>query len=293
MHICIIGIGGVGKAHALSAAKYLDENHTNNCVITLVDFQEQLEKHLCHATWVNSWGPIKDYYNVENEYGDEYININRFFLDGLEMEYIGDQLRKANADLYIIATPNKFHQSYVKELTSDGKKRKIICEKPAVGVDELIDIESFHDVHLGIEWLYHPKLEKIRDVKCINFVHGYPPEEAFWDPKHEVYDLGSHVIAIYQYLKGKTNLEFTIMPYKGRVRRIVTEDGVSLSFGYEKGVLTDTIMFNDESGLDWIPFEDGDLFYKQIKYVIEGGAPLLNEQQIFWADEALEHIYRK
>lgn len=280
MHICIIGIAGVGKAHALSAAKLIDEKGKGPVHITLVDYEKQLKENLGPMlhTWVNEWGPIRDTYSIVDNEGEQKISVQRV--------YVGQGQQLPDADLYVISTPNEYHLEYLLQL----KGKRVICEKPVIGKGQDIHLDQLINVYLGIEWLYHPKIKEVNQLKSISFVHGYPPEAAMWDSHHEVYDLGSHVISIYQHIKRRDLVYFNSIKKSGRVVTCVTDDGVLLEFGYKKGITTDTVIINDTLHLDWIPFNEGDLFYKQMDHIINGGAPLLSECQVFLGQEALKYI---
>ncbi len=293
MHICIIGVAGVGKAHALSAAKFLDAQVTGVAQITLVDYEQQLRENLgpyC-THWVNEWGPIKDSYCIGNEFGDEYIGVNRISVESLKDG--SKSITNMGVDLYIISTPNAYHAEYLSTLVLDNKTPvKILCEKPIVGANEEVDIRLLtRSVNLGIEWLLHPEIKNVKKLKSVEFIHGYPPEAAMWDVHHEVFDLGSHVISIYQYITGRDIVRFKSIDKSGRVVTCVTNDDIVLKFGYKKGVTTDTIVINGgKYELSWIPFNEGDLFYKQIEHIINNRPPMLDQYQISMGHEALTYI---
>jgi hypothetical protein len=282
MHICIIGIAGVGKAHALAAAKFLDGQKSGTGIITLVDYQDKLNNNLgpLQEVWTNSWGPISDSYCICDTREDQFITVNRVALENMT------DINSIGADLYIISTPNEYHEIYLHSI----KSGKILCEKPLVAHNQIPEWGVLDTVHLGIEWLFHPDVEKVRRVKSISFVHGFPPDAAFWDTTHEVFDLGSHVISIYQYLSGIDMVYFKSISRSGRVVTCITDDGTELQFGYKKGVTTDSIIINGDLVLEWIPFESGDLFYKQIEYIMSNKPSLLNTSQIYIGHSTLQHI---
>jgi predicted dehydrogenase len=286
-HICIIGVGGVGKAHALAAVKYLQDK--DNARITLIDKREVLEKHFrpTLAFWQNSWGPISDSVPVPDS-----ICVRRIAIDNPRC--VADILAKMNADLYIIATPNEFHEPYLHLL--EGKN--VLCEKPLVSYEQKFPTVT-GSTHLGIEWLYHPAAGPLptgaRYLKSIEFVHAYPPAPAMWDSKYEIYDLGIHVISLYQYMTGTEHVRFRNQSQTGRVTTVdlINDFDTKLIFGYDKNAVGDSIVLNGSIRLNWVPFDDdgGDLFYRQISHIMRGQPPLLTVGQIYCGSVMLEELY--
>jgi hypothetical protein len=174
--------------------------------------------------------------------------------------------------------------------------KTIICEKPLVGSGESIpDYVELDKVHLGIEWLYHPKLTVIGKTKYIKFVHAYPPASFNEDKLHYIYDLGSHVISIFQHHSGCKDLRNSLISKEFIANEKVNTSWLNLKnyaylhFGYDLDEPGDTVHINNVA-LDWIPFDNKDLFYIQLKYVIEGGKPLLTPDQIRDGDLFLKQL---
>lgn len=273
-NICIIGVGGVGKAHALSAAKFL----TNECdggSITLVDNKNESLKPFLAPIWENSWGPIRDVVDINDSNIKLFLRKNstsRVFLPA--------------ADLFIIATPNSTHVQYLNLL----KNKNVICEKPIVGAGEKLP-ELWNLVHYGIEWVYHPTIMgwKNNRIKKIQFVHGWAPPAATPENKWQIYDLGSHVVAIVDLVNGISDSSVhDVKTYKQ-----ITEwkcDGVHYVVGYDKYVKTDTIIINDSIEIAWVPFEEQDLFYRQIQWALSGHPPVFNEADIMIQTSILERV---
>lgn len=283
-HICIIGAGGVGKAHALAAVRYLT-GHKENATITLVDTSAVLDRHYHPfiANWQNAWGPISDNIRVPDD-----IHVNRISIDA--HGYKERELAELDADLYIIATPNEYHVDYMSLL--QGKT--VLCEKPLVAYGQRLPIIT-PTTHLGIEWLYHSQIKLLcgEIMNKIEFVHAYPPEPAMWDSKYEIYDLGSHVISIYQYITGIEDVRFGTMTQEGRVTTldVLDDHKTKLIFGYDRKAVGDSIIINGHIKVDWIPFEQDDLFYRQIAYIMRGHPPKLDAGKIYCGTQILEALY--
>jgi predicted dehydrogenase len=282
-HICIIGAGGVGKAHALAAAKYLER--VEGATITLVDTKDVLDQHFHPfiTNWHNSWGPIKDSITVSPT-----IKVKRIFID--QIDYSPQEVFDLNADLYIIATPNATHYDYLTLL----KGKVVLCEKPLVAYGQGIPTIT-STTHLGIEWLYHSQIKLLcgEFLSRIEFVHAFPPEAAMWDTNHEIYDLGSHVISIYQYITGYDRIEYGQATQDGRVTtvNILDDHKTELIFGYDRNAVGDSILINGHIKVDWIPFDQGDLFYRQIAYIMVGHPPKLDAGKIYEGTQMLEVLY--
>lgn len=250
--ICIIGCGGVGKAHALSAAKYLIDNHNGEGTIHLVDVANTALEPFLSNIWENSWGPIKDTIDISNTKIQTTLN------------HIVDHGMPYKADLFIIATPDHTHADYLNTIDRDSI---VICEKPLVTYGDPIPKIS-DNVHYGIEWCYHPALLNVHRIKKIQFVHGWPPPAATKENKWQVYDLGSHLLGLVMSINGELGEVKNVKTYQQ-----ITEwdiGGVQCICGYDKYVNTDKIIINDSVELDWIPFNSGDLFYLQIQWALFG-----------------------
>lgn len=295
--ICIIGAGGVGKAHAIAALKWFHEQSNDVGILYLVDFKDVLERKYNAKEVTNSWGPIKDVYMIP-----ENAKVVEIFIDNKSNNEICSELRSLCADCYIIATPTPFHFQYLNALRGNT----IICEKPIVHPN---DIDVFHNLlytfspsewahlHLGIEWLYHPKLKNINNITKIDFTHGYVPEAAAWDIKYHIHDLGSHVVHLYQHLTGENIIPIesvqTILDENERVTNLVTDEGVLLRFGYVRWKEEDFISISHKHILDWIPMMAGDLFYLQLKHVMETNVPLLSLSKIIAGNNLITDIYKR
>ena len=259
----IFGIGGVGAAHALSLVKWCYD-HKKKLNLTMVDLSRNvINRFSDQKVWTNSWGCIND--SIE-------IDSNR-----MNVRYIhaGDSFCIKTQNIAIIATPTPTHEYYRSKLDS---LTPTIIEKPICEVGKEWK-QLRHNEHYGIEWLYHPNLENVADLKykgCY-FVHGWKPLGA--GRGYEIGDLGSHVLSVLGYLGINVGND-----HLGPVNNFYSESVSSTSFmidkilcqiGYNKAMKDDTLFVGDQK-LDWIPFEDNDLFYRQIDHVLSGKQPLID-----------------
>ncbi len=253
INICIIGAGGVGKAHAISAAKYIDNTSINGGRITIVDPDDDVLKMYMEPTWYNCWGPIHDEYNIPH-------NIEVVLSKKLETWNLSD-------DLYIISSPNSTHREYVEIL----KNRLVIVEKPFVS--DINSIPWGDRVHYGIEWVHHPIIQRLKEKKIedrrVTFIHGFPPNQYELGNNYHIQDLGTHVISILQYLgvELKPNPLILFQETDSSITTTIHMGSVRLKFGYDR-FIPDDLLYVDGRRIEWIPYLGNDLFYRQIQYVL-------------------------
>ena len=298
--VCIIGAGGVGKAHALAAVKVLStwvEDRVRKHIY-LVDSDERVAEKYSTRVWSNSWGPINDEIIVPN---------------GITWSFHHpDELNQIEANLFIIATPSEWHRHYLLRL-SNRPGQAILCEKPLL--DELDDpherlaiLNIFEniDLHIGIEWMYHPDwwhqtIEEMHKIKTIEFCHAWAP--AYTRDRSQVFDLGSHCLGLLLDAYGaNTQYRIDSVTHTGNVTDVfitpVNHNQVHLRFGYDPKINPneDCVKINGKK-MNWIPFSQGDLFYLQLCYIMgvnegdEFSYPMFTKGDLMKMDNVLREIH--
>ena len=176
MRVAIVGIGGVGMAHAIACEKVGAQ------VVAVLDSNPETERFLTARTWVNAWGGHREAISPKSK--------PKFTTDIVEF-------KKINADLLILATPTRTHVNLLCRLGQDYDR--ILVEKPlAYSLAELKKVPSATQLKTFVshEWLLDPAFPKFLKTPFAMLIgHNYPPKE---DHKKEcgvVWDLGSHAVA--------------------------------------------------------------------------------------------------
>lgn len=271
MKIGIIGGLGVGVAHVLAVSKISEVKQ-----IDVYDINPLIENFYSQPIIENSWGMISDY--IENP---GYINT-----------FISDRLIDEDYDLVVIATPNNFHFDILND--SISKSKKILVEKPMVGLDEIPKLEklfrdignSTNKIYSGFEWLHHDYLIDIeacgnrrlyhngKRIRKISMVHGYPPKGFENNSKLCIVDLGIHLLSLLQFRRLDLPVKNITVTNTVNLSICRFDDwDFELEVGYDKDKIGEEC--NIEMSLDgahsifeWIPFEDGDLFYRQMQSIL-------------------------
>jgi hypothetical protein len=261
-HICIIGVGGVGAAHAISAAKYLDS--VGGGEISLVARRENAFANFTGDLWANRWGPINDEYSPKN------IKAHYYW-----------QGEIPDADLYIVSTPNDSHIDFIKAL----KGKLAIIEKPLVEYGQTVAEDDLWDtLHYGVDWVYHPDLIEVAKNKTddnrIMFCQGFPPPQAQTLPynRYHVHDLGSHALTIAQFVGAPLTDDFKFNNYD--MLTSVETGNLRMKFGYDI-LVPEILLYVNGKKINWIPFLENDLFYRQIEYVLANPSkPVISAKQL-------------
>ena len=175
--IGIIGIHGVGKAHAIALLPDQELSFISDVDLTRVFSGDRAARQL-----VNKWGTIHERAMVPSHV--PLIHVND--LTASDTLYA--------TDLCIIATPDNTHRDIYFFLRRAGYEGFILVEKPL----KFGEHERLKDPKLavGFEWLYHPVIDSElteRYPTHIAHFHAYPPTRE-WDSSI-VEDLGSHLLA--------------------------------------------------------------------------------------------------
>ncbi len=173
MRVSIIGIQGVGMAHAIACVRLGWE------VVAVLDTDPRAERRL-HPPWVNAWGP----------YRDEVIPTSRpvFTTDIVEFQSV-------LAHVLIISCPTEFHIAYLYRI--GGLFPMVLVEKPLTLTPQNVptrDTEAY--IAVGHEWLCHPRFPKaLVKNRWIRQGHNFPPTEPHKSDPGVVWDLGVHSVA--------------------------------------------------------------------------------------------------
>lgn len=255
--IGIVGIQGVGMAHAIAATK---AGHT---VVAVLDSDANASGVVFRPQWTNTWGEIVDTC-FPKEAPVFTTDVERFMAVGL--------------DLIIIATPTHTHIPLIRAL--DGVAPRILCEKPlCYDPEEAKALQGTLTSRLYVshEWLFHPVLQEAhKDVVGFDLAecsyygmgHNLPPrdhksEKGVW------WDLGIHLCAMYCVWGGKPeNLKVISRGIK-KDHAVVMCQGVLFEVGYDWGV-TPPLLVGTDLALDW----DQDLFLRQIQATLSDSHPV-------------------
>ena len=259
MRVAIIGIKGIGMAHAI-ACELL-----NYDVVAVLDNDPNAEARLV-GPWVNKWGPYEE--SIENP-----LSQPMFTTDIKEFGLIP-------ADLLIIASPTRTHIPYLLHFGNDF--RKILVEKPLAYTKAEMDAVPQHirdKTFVGHEYLLHPFLNDyvVSRPLWLSHSHSYVPTEEHKKECGVVWDLGTHALAHL----------LSAVPAAGRVRYEVTWSNIKptvATFGLEVDMCIPAVvqvayptyindgltgLFINENQLSY----DKTLFTKQLLAVVAGTHP--------------------
>lgn len=175
--VCIIGIKGVGMAHAI-ACERLGWN-----IKAVLDVDESQKQRVENYTlWINQWGPYKD----------EIAPSSRPLFTTNQSEF-GD----IEADILIISCPTRFHAEYVNRYGDNY--RWILCEKPFdFSVDAIMNIPQHlrSRIAVGHKWMCHSQFpDLIAPPYYIAQGHEFPPQRPDVKECEVWWDLGIHSVA--------------------------------------------------------------------------------------------------
>lgn len=154
MNIAIIGLAGIGAAHAVAAVR---AGHT---VKWVMDLDPQQVERYGQPTITNSWGSIAE--QAEWVPPTFHLHDATIYLPTVEP-----------VDLLIIAVPNHLHQPVLSAWLPYVPK--VLIEKPAI----IFPTELDDRIVVNYEYTQHPEMTKVGEVgpKAVWFYHnGKVPE---------------------------------------------------------------------------------------------------------------------
>lgn len=264
MNVCIVGALGVGRAHAIAAV------NCGSTVLAIVDPQvEACIDAYCRGEVVNQWADIRE----------AAILPPPTVTDTLASLPV--KMRDA-IDLFIIAAPDEHHAALTSEVLrlTDAK---VLVEKPAWHVLDVVAPHDYSCVMVSCEWRYHKDIDAFRKARhftyhnAIDLLSPSQQARAKSDPAYAIRDLGSHLL-----LMNDLPLESMSLCYSGRRLRI--NNGPSFTVGFTNQYQ----LSGDEIQLDW----QMDLFERQLSAITDDRHPMLAHKSVRSALIAVQHWWQ-
>lgn len=271
--ILVVGALGVGQAHSLAGLK-LGHN------VCAYDINPDILK-IKHTYLVeNKWGHIHDRINLNKDmsckYGGTFTPVNN-----------KSEIEDKNFDLTIIATPTETHKDVIKNYVNKGL---ILCEKPyCIDPKDFVNF-YYPNVYCGLDWTFltEDPLSVLNTSNC-SIIHPYQPSPDT-DP---LFDLGVHLLSLFDDL-GKPS-DWSIHREQSEKLDVVYINnkisGLLIECGYNTDKTKEQTFINGKE-VEWIPFDhpDGDLFTRQIDYLIKNNKHKVSHKSVKTIHDILFHL---
>lgn len=255
MKAAIVGIQGVGMAHAIACERVGVE------VVAVLDIDAKAEKRI-RGPWINQWGPYKDTIMMPRS--------NPVFTTDPEI------FRGPKADILIIATPTATHIPLLKKL--GDLYERILVEKPLSY--SMMEIESVpagirSRTWVGHKWTCHPEFPPALPPEgrwTLKQGHNFPPDEQHKRQCGVIWDLGVHAAAHYlQFVHPEKWKHIDV--HSKQIEPDVAEFYLSMSYADAYVYVAYQPLFDGEVGINNKVLHWADLFDCQLRRLVAGTHP--------------------